>query len=66
VGFQRSSDATVGQIEAKGDGFGVLICRVEGVAQVHEECAAAPPEVVLDIRVREPSSVKEVGGGDTN
>ena len=66
MGFERPSDAAVGQIEAEGDGFGVLICHVEGVAQVHEECVAAPQEAVLDIRVREPSSVEEVGGGDTN
>ena len=66
MGFERPSDAAVGQIEAEGDGFGVLICHVEGVAQVHEECVAAPQEAVLDIRVREPSSVEEVGGGDAN
>ncbi len=66
MGFERPSDAAVGRVEAEGDGFGVLIRRVEGVAQVHEECVAAPPEAVLDIRVREPSSVEEVGGGDAN
>jgi hypothetical protein len=27
----------------------VLVSRVEGVAQIHEECVAAPPEAVLDI-----------------
>ncbi len=51
MGFQRPSNAAVGRIEAEGCGFGVLISRVEGVVQVHEECAAAPPEAVLDIRV---------------
>ena len=47
--FERTSDIAVGRIEAEGDGLSVLICRVEGVAQVHEECVAAPPKAVLDV-----------------
>ena len=66
MGFQRPSNAAIGQVEAEGDGFGMLVSHVEGVAQVHEECVTAPQEAVLDIRVREPSSVEKVGGGDTN
>ena len=49
MGFQRPNNAAVGRVKAEGDGFGVLISRVEGVAQVHEECVAAPLEVVHDI-----------------
>ena len=66
MGLERPSAAAVGRVEAEGDGFGVLVRRVEGVAQVHEECVAAPPEAVLDIRIREPGAVEEVGGGDAN
>ena len=66
MGFQRRGDAAIGRVEAKCDSFGVLVSRVEGFVQVHEECVAAPQEAVLDIRVREPSSVEEVGGGDAN
>ncbi len=40
----------------------MLVCRVEGVAQVHEEGVAAPPKSVFDIRVGETSSVEEVCG----
>ena len=47
--FQRLGRAAAGQIEAKCDSFCVLVYCVEGVAQVHEECVAAPPEAVLDI-----------------
>ncbi len=39
----------VGRVKAEGGGFGVLVSHVEGVAQVHEEHVAAPPEAVLDI-----------------
>ena len=49
MGFQRPNNAAVGWVEAKGDGFGVLISRVKCVAQVHEGCVAAPAEVVHDI-----------------
>ena len=49
MGFQRPSNTVIGRVEAEGDSLGVLVSRVEGVAQVHEECVAAPPEAVLDI-----------------
>ena len=49
MGFQGLGGAVIGRIEAKCDGFGVLVSRVEDVAQIHEECVAAPPEAVLDI-----------------
>ncbi len=49
MGFQRPGDAAIGRVEAECDSFGVLVSHVEGVAQVHEECVTAPPEVVLDI-----------------
>ena len=38
MGLERPSAAAVGRVEAEGDGFGVLVRRVEGVVQVHEEC----------------------------
>jgi hypothetical protein len=46
VGFQRPSNAAIGRVEAEGDGFGMLVGRIEGVVQVHEECVAVPPEAV--------------------
>ena len=66
VGFERTGDNAVGRIEAEGDCLSVLICRVEGVAQVHEEGVAAPPKSVFDIRVGETSSVEEVRGRYAN
>jgi hypothetical protein len=49
VGFQRPGDAAVGWIEAECDSLCVLVRRVEGVVQIHEERVAAPPEVVFDV-----------------
>ena len=34
---------------------------MEGVPEVHEKCIAAPPETVLDVGVREPCMVEEIG-----
>jgi hypothetical protein len=66
VGLESAGDIAVGRIEAESDRLGVLICRIEGVAQVHEEGVAAPPKAVFDVRVGEASSVEEVGGGEAN
>jgi hypothetical protein len=49
VGFQRPGNAAVGRIKAKCDSFCVLVRRVEGVPQIHEESVAAPPEAVFDV-----------------
>ena len=49
MGFQRPGGAAVGWIEAKCDSFCVLVRHVEGVAQIHEECVAAPPQAVFDV-----------------
>jgi hypothetical protein len=58
VGFERTGENAVRRIEAKGDCLSVLICRVEGVAQVHEESVAVPLKAVLDVGVGETSSVE--------
>jgi hypothetical protein len=44
----------------------VLVSSVECVAQVHDECIALPSQVVLDVRVREASPVKQVCFCDTD
>jgi hypothetical protein len=49
MGFQRPGNAAIGRVEAECDSLGVLVSRVEGVAQVHEECVVVPLEAVLDI-----------------
>ncbi len=40
--------------------------RVERIAEVHEECVAAPSKAILDERVGELGAVEEVGGCDPN
>jgi hypothetical protein len=47
--FEGSGYAPVGWVESKCDGFRVLVCHVECVAQVHEEGVAVPPKAVLDV-----------------
>ena len=51
VQFQWAGVAVVWWIESKCDRVGVLRGCVEGVAEVHKECVAAPPEPILDKRV---------------
>ena len=48
VQFERAGIIFVWWIETKRDRVCVLRGRVEGVAEVHKECFAAPPEPVLD------------------
>ena len=48
VQFERAGIILVWWIEPKRDCVGVLRGRVEGVAEVHKECVAAPPKPVLD------------------
>ena len=59
--FGRTSCVVGWRVKSKHDCFGVLRGCVEGIAEVHEECIAAPPEMVFDIRVREPCTVEEIG-----
>ena len=59
--FERKSRIVVRRVESEHDHFGVLRGHLEGVVEVHEECIAVPPETVLDIRVREPCTVEEIG-----
>ena len=52
--YEQTSFAVGRRVKPECDRFGVLqVGSVEGVAEVHEECVAAPPEVVLDVRIRE-------------
>ncbi len=46
--FERAGIIFVGWIEPKRDRVGVLRGRVEGIAEVHEECIGAPPKPILD------------------
>ena len=48
VQFERAGIVLVWLIEPERDRVCVLRGRVEGVAEVHKECFAAPPEPVLD------------------
>ena len=48
VQFERAGIILVWWIEPKRDRVCVLRGRVEGVAEVHKECVAAPPKPVLD------------------
>ena len=48
VQFERAGIILVWWIEPKRDRVGVLRGHVEGVAEVHKECVAAPPKPVLD------------------
>ena len=48
VQFERAGVILVWWIESKRDRAGVLRGRVEGVAEVHEECITAPPKPILD------------------
>ena len=45
-------------VESERDRIGVLQGCVEGIMEVHEECIAAPPELVLDIGVGEPYAIQ--------
>ncbi len=47
--FEESGKDPIRRVEAECDGLCVLVCRVEGVAQIHEERVSAPPEVVFDV-----------------
>ena len=60
VQFERAGIVLARWIEPKRDRVRVLRGRVEGVAEVHKECVAAPPKPVLDKGVREPCAVQEV------
>ena len=60
VQFERAGIVLVWWIEPERDRVCVLRGRVEGVAEVHKECVAAPPEPVLNKGVREPCAVQEV------
>ena len=51
--FKQMSCVIGQRVKSKHDCFGVLQGCVEGIAEVHEECIAAPPESVFDTRVRE-------------
>ena len=59
--FERKSCVIGRRVKPECDFFGVLQGCVEGVAEVHEECIAAPPKTVLDVRVGEPCTVEEIG-----
>ncbi len=59
--FERMSCVVSWRVESERDHFDVLRGRVEGVAEVHEVCITAPLETVLDVRVREPCTVEEIG-----
>lgn len=48
VWFKGSDKTPSRQVKAKGDGFCVLVCCVECVAQIYEECVTAPMEAALD------------------
>ena len=47
--FGGTGVAVCGWVETQCDGLHVLVSGVEGVAQVHEKCVAAPPEAILDV-----------------
>jgi hypothetical protein len=64
--FEGTGVAPIGRVKAECDGLSVLVGHVEGVAQIHEEPVAAPPEAALDVRDREQSTMEEVDGSDTN
>ena len=49
--FEQISFVVGRRVKPMRDCFGMLRGSVEGVVEVHEECVAAPPESVLDIRV---------------
>lgn len=66
MGFEWPGTPPCGWIESEGDGLCVLVSRVEGIAKVHEEGVAAPPEAVFDVRVGEPCAMEEVGSSDAN
>ena len=56
--FEQTSFVVRQRVKPERDRLGVLRGSVEGVAEVHEECVAAPLEAVLDVRVGEPSSME--------
>ena len=46
--LEGTGDVTGRRVEAQGDGRCVLVSRIECVAQLHQECVAAPVEAILD------------------
>ena len=52
--FKGMSESQRGWVKTKGNGFCVLVGRVERVALLHQECVAAPMEAVFDVGIGEP------------
>ncbi len=57
--FERTSCVIGQRVKSEHDCFGLLQGCVEGIAEVHEECIAVPPEAVLNVRIGEPCAVEE-------
>jgi hypothetical protein len=49
VWFEGLGEAPTWWVKAECGGLNVLVCCVEGVAQVHEECVAVLLEAILDV-----------------
>ena len=58
--FEQMSSMAGRMVKPEFDCFSMLRGSVEGIAEVHEECIAVPPEVVLDIRIGEPCAMEEI------
>ena len=56
--FEQMSFVAGWRVKPERDHLVTLRGSVEGVAEVHEKCVAAPLEAVLDVRVGEPSSME--------
>ena len=56
--FKRMSRGARRGVKSERDHMGVLQGCVEGITEVHEECIAAPPKSVFDIRVGEPCAMQ--------
>ena len=60
--FKQTSCGIGWGVKAEHDSISMLQSRVEGVADVHEECIAVPLEVILYERIRESSAMEEICG----
>jgi hypothetical protein len=50
--------------KVQGESFRMLVSRIEGVPEVHEERVAFPAKTIFDERIGVSSPVQEVGGHD--
>ncbi len=49
--FEQTSFIVGRRVKPEFDCFSMLEGSVEGIAEVHEECIAVPPEMVLNIKL---------------